>query len=360
MATAPVANDYADILTGSRPLIDVRAPAEFARGAFPRAVNLPLLTDDERAAVGTEYKRRGRQAAINLGHELVEGDVKRARVNAWRAFAAQHPDALIYCWRGGLRSHIVQTWLAEVGVRSARIAGGFKALRRYCLDVIERAGTERRFVLVGGRTGSGKTSVVKTTAAHIDLEGLANHRGSAFGGLSTPQPPPVAFENALAVALLKLPPDVPIPIEDESRTIGRLAIPEALFAAMQRAPIALLELDDDARAANIYREYVLEAAQPQEHLSTALARIERRLGGARFQEIKALMDEAFRADAAAAVALHQRWIVRLLKDYYDPMYDYQLAGKEDRVFMRGPPAEIVSALRDWDERCEGGELCAQH
>lgn len=326
-------------------MIDVRAPSEYARGALPGAVNLPLLNDEERAAVGTTYKRRGRAAAIELGHRLVCGEAKRARVEVWRAFVEAHPDAAIYCARGGLRSEIAQNWLAEAGVRQARVAGGFKALRRHCLDVIERVG-ERRFVLVGGRTGAGKTSVVRSAAVHIDLERLANHRGSAFGGLPTPQPPPVAFENAMAVELMRLPIEEPVVLEDESRTIGRLAIPERLYQGMQGAPIALIEADDATRAENIYREYVLEAQQPRSHLAASLERIERRLGGVRHTEIKALMDQAFDA-GAAAWPLHRRWIVRLLNDYYDPMYDYQLAAKADRVRMRGTAQEVAAALRNW-------------
>ena len=335
-------------------MIDVRAPGEYARGALPGAVNLPLLNDQERAAVGTAYKRRGRDAAIELGQRLVSGDVKRARVAQWSAFVEAHPDAAIYCARGGLRSEIAQTWLADAGSHQARVAGGFKALRRHCLDVLERVG-ERRFVLVGGRTGSGKTAVLQWATAHIDLERLANHRGSAFGGLPTPQPPPVAFENAIAAELVRLPFDGPIVLEDESRTIGRLAIPERLYQAMQRAPILLIEADDDTRAANIYREYVQEAERPRSHLAASLERIQRRLGGVRYTEIKALMDEAFDA-GAAAWPLHRRWIVRLLNDYYDPMYDYQLAAKADRVTMRGTAAEVAVALRNWRE---GGDECEQ-
>lgn len=353
--TARVADDCAELLARARPMIDVRAPSEYARGAFPEAVNLPLLNDEERAAVGTTYKRRGRVAAIELGHRLVCGDVKRARVEAWRAFVEAHPDAAIYCARGGLRSEIAQTWLAEAGFRQARVAGGFKALRRHCLDVLEGVG-ERRLVLVGGRTGSGKTSVLQSARACIDLERLANHRGSAFGAFPTPQPPPVAFENAIAVQFMRLPGDEPIVLEDESRTIGRLAIPERLYEAMQRAPIVLIEADDEARARNIYREYVLEAEQPRSHLEASLARIERRLGGVRYTEVKALMDQAFDA-GTKAWPLHRRWIVRLLNDYYDPMYDYQLAGKADRVCMRGDAAEIAAALRNSPP---GGELCERH
>ena len=341
-----VADDYADILRRSRPLIDVRSPGEYARGAFPEAVNLPLLTDEERAEVGIAYKRRGRDAAIELGHRLVGSEVKRTRVDAWAAFAATRPDALIYCWRGGLRSEIVQTWLGEAGLCRGRIAGGFKALRRHCLDVLERAGA-RRLVLVGGRTGVGKTAVVRGAEANVDLEGLANHRGSAFGGNPTPQPPPVAFENALAVELFKLPPDQTVAVEDESRTIGRLALPQPVFEAMQQAPIALVEADVDTRAANIFREYVQEAAEPRDHLAASLERIQRRLGGVRYAEIKALMDEAFDTGGTDSWSLHRRWIVRLLTDYYDPMYDYQLAAKAERVRLRGSAAQVATALKDW-------------
>ena len=208
---------------------------------------------------------------------------------------------------------------------------------------------------MGGRTGSGKTSVVRGATVHIDLERLANHRGSAFGALPTPQPPPVAFENAIAAELVRLPLDGLIVLEDESRTIGRLAIPEPLFGAMQRAPIALIEADDETRAGNIYREYVLEAEQPHSHLAASLERIQRRLGGVRYTEIKALMDEAFDA-GATAWPLHRRWIVRLLNDYYDPMYDYQLAAKAERVTMRGNASEVAAALRNLPR---GGDECEQ-
>ncbi|MCY3840936.1 MAG: tRNA 2-selenouridine(34) synthase MnmH [Gammaproteobacteria bacterium] len=337
-------DDYANILRGARPLIDVRSPAEFRRGAVPGAVNLPLLTDGERDAVGKTFRTDGRDAAVAQGHELVADDAKASRVAAWRAFAAEHPDALVTCWRGGLRSQIAQAWLADAGLNLPRIAGGFKALRHFCLDTIQAAGSTRRFVVVGGRTGSGKTRVVQAARAHVDLEALANHRGSAFGGFPTPQPPPVTFENALAVALLKLSPDEPVAVEDESRTIGRLALPVALYNAMQQAPIVLLEVDDANRVDNIYREYVVEADNPEPHLTAALSRIERRLGGVRYRELSALMDAAFRADASGRGDAHRLWIQRLLEYYYDPMYDYQLAGKKDRVAMRGTPAKVAAYL----------------
>ena len=343
---SPLLADYEAILRCARPLIDVRSPVEFARGQIPGAVNLPLLADAERDAVGKEYKARGRDAAVALGHRLVGGDVKASRVAAWHDFAVAHPEAVITCWRGGLRSEIAQTWLAEAGVELPRVAGGVKALRRFGLDVIEESGARRRFVLVGGRTGTGKTLVVRNAHANVDLEALANHRGSAFGAFPTPQPPPVTFENALAVALLRLPAAEPIVVEDESRTIGRLALPEPLYEAMGRAPIALLDVEYPQRVDNIYREYVLDAVEPAEHLPIRLARIEPRLGGVRYREVAELMRSAFESGDADQRAAHHRWIERLLRYYYDPMYDYQLESKMDRVVVRGGVDEVAAYLGD--------------
>ena len=342
----PVRDDHAALLDAATPCIDVRSPGEFARGAVPGAINLPLLTDDERAEVGICYKRRGRDAAVALGHQLVRGETKAVRVTAWRDFAACNPRAAIYCARGGLRSAIAQRWLADVGKPLARVAGGFQALRGACIATLERA-RHRPLVLVGGRTGVGKTRVVRGAASGIDLEALANHRGSAFGGREQPQPTPIAFENALAVALLRLPETTTVPLEDEGRTIGRLVIPEPLFDAMQRAPIALLETTDEARVHNILTEYVLQAPAPQTQLPAALARIARRLGGSRYRRIAGLMNAAFAAgDPRDHGDAHRQWIRALLEHYYDPMYDHQLATKAARIAMRGDAGQVAAHLAE--------------
>lgn len=340
----PTVRDWSDIIRDAPPAIDVRAPAEFAHGALPNAVNLPLLDDGQRAAVGTVYRRQGRDAAIRKGHALVADALRQARVKAWIDFAERHPNALLYCARGGLRSELAQRWLADAGATTVRVAGGFKALRRCALTAIDAAAT-RPILLLGGRTGSGKTKVLARLAAAIDLEALARHRGSAFGGLAEPQPTPVNFEGALAAALLRHRHVGPVVLEDEARTIGRLAIPAALFDAMQQAPIVLLEVPTEERVENIYEEYVCRAAAPAAMLLTALGRIERRLGGERYRRIAELMREAFAAASGPAAAeAHRRWIRRLLADYYDPMYDYQLQAKERRIVMRGEPQAVLAYL----------------
>lgn len=333
--------DCAGLLAEHTPLIDVRAPAEFARGALPDAVNLPLLTDDERHQVGIRYKRDGAQAAFELGERLVSGATKAVRLRGWAAFLDAHPNAVLYCWRGGTRSEVVQTWLAEQDRPAPRVVGGYKALRRFCLQALEQPA---RWLVLAGRAGSGKTAILRDIPGHIDLEGLANHRGSAFGARATPQPTPINFENALAVALIqRRPVGTPLAVEDESRTIGRLAIPQAVFAAMQAAPLVLVEVEREARIEQIVQDYVLAPDAAAVRLATALDKIERRLGGKRHRQVRERMTAAF---AGGNPDAHRRWVGMLLDWYYDPMYDHQLAGKRRRIVFRGD-TEAVRAYLAW-------------
>ena len=334
------------LLADNVPLIDLRAPAEFAQGAFPASVNLPLLTDAERHEVGLTYKQDGPDAALARGHELVSGPVRAERTRAWTEFARSHSGCRLYCWRGGLRSLIAQTWLEEEGVAVPRVAGGYKTLRRACLATLEGAsGDARRWLVLAGRTGSGKTRVISGLANAIDLEGLARHRGSAFGARPGGQPTPIAFENALAVAYLKHD-AATLVLEDESRTIGRLALPAAWHERMGAAPLALLEATTEERVRNIGSEYVDEplaggVAPGDLHgrLAGSLDRIRKRLGGDRHASIRAALDEGFRNGN------HEVWIGLLLEWYYDPMYDYQLASKHRRVVFRGSVAAVTEYLQ---------------
>ena len=336
-------SDYRALLANGVPLLDVRAPGEFARGAFPAAVNLPLLTDDERHQVGLRYKEAGGDAALELGHRLVSGTTREERIATWRAWSEAHPDGALYCWRGGLRSQIAQEWLAAAGRAAPRVAGGFKALRSFCLEIL---GREYRWIVLAGRAGSDKTGILGGVPRHVDLEGLANHRGSAFGRRDTPQPPPIAFENGLAVRLLRLTtgvprPAAPIAIEDESRTIGRLAVPGRVFSAMQEAPVVVVEARREDRIAQIYRTYVAGDDGARPRLEQALDNIRRRLGGERHRTVQEVMQAAFEGAGAEG---HRTWISLLLDWYYDPMYDYQLSLKEDRIVFRGGRVAVTEYL----------------
>ena len=333
-------SDYAAALVLGAPLIDLRSPTEFRRGAFPTSVSLPLMTDAEREKVGIRYKSGGREAAMALGNALISGDVKAARLATWQEVVDEHPDTLLYCWRGGLRSETVQQWLADTGRHAPRIHGGYRSLRQFCIDTLNR---QREWFVVGGRTGVGKTDVVNQVSDSVDLEALANHRGSAFGKRGTPQPTPISFENALAVELLRRR-STPTVVEDESRTIGRLAIPEKVYRGMQASPIALVESDQPARIDNIYREYVADADDPEhlpEALETSLDNIRRRLGGDRHAQVRAQMRRAFENGDADA---HRAWIGMLLDWYYDPLYDYQLSNKRDRIVFRGNRDAVLEYL----------------
>ena len=324
-------------------ILDVRSPSEFAAGSLPGAINLPILSDEERAAVGLKYRTHGREAAISLGESLVRAETKAQRIADWVHLVERYPQTVICCARGGMRSEYAQRWLAEVGLTLERVEGGYKALRSACLQVIESAPAELRPIILGGRTGSGKTDLLREYASGIDLEGLANHRGSAFGALNKRQPSQASMENALACELTRFRPGQPVLLEDESRAIGSRSLPMPLFKAMSEAPIAVIDLGRETRARRIYAEYVVgaSAAVPQgelhEEYRQALQRIRKRLGDRNCRKITTQLDDAFKTRTQDA---HLVWITSLLTDYYDPMYDYGMKRKAMRIAMRGSPQEV--------------------
>lgn len=343
------------LLTANTPLLDVRAPMEYAHGAFPTAKNLPLLNDHERMAVGKLFKSGGQQAAIDYGHKLVQGNLKEARVAGWMNYIRQHPDAALYCYRGGLRSQIVQQWLAEAGVSIARIEGGYKRMRRALINTIDTVAAQSKMLIVAGKTGSGKTHLVNALNNSIDLEGLANHRGSAFGPRVRQQPTQINFENALAIALMQLPwqSAMHLFLEDESRAIGSLSLPKSLHATMLQSPIAVLEESLEVRVNTILQDYIVSnyhefvaanAATAQsrfaDYLLTSLGKIKRRLGGENHDRLRAIMESALAA-GEAGLGAHAEWIEQLLVTYYDPMYEYQLGKKSSRILFRGTREELL-------------------
>ena len=306
------------------PILDVRAPIEFAQGHVPGALNLPLFTDEERAQIGTTYKQVSQERAVHLGLDFF-GPKMSALVKQAQKLA-KGKEVRLHCWRGGMRSGAVH-WLLELaGFKVHLLDEGYKDFRR---GVLASFAEPRQWRVLGGLTGSGKTDVLHALAASphpqrvLDLEGLASHKGSAFGAIGQPtQPTQEQFENNLAQALAALPGDEPIWVEDESRQIGRLTIPLALFEQLRSAPRWVLQVPREARVAKLAAEYGAE--EPAE-LAAAIERIHKRLGGL-----------ATKQALAAVEAGDFAQMVELVLDYYDKTYTYGLAlrpGEPDRTFV---------------------------
>jgi tRNA 2-selenouridine synthase len=356
-------DDYRQIFLTAIPLMDTRAPVEFSRGAFPNASNLPLLSDAEREQVGICYKNNGQEAAIELGRELVAGSTRARRLAGWENFAITHPEGYLYCFRGGLRSRTTQLWMREEGVEYPLVKGGYKAMRQYLIDELERSIAQANLVLVAGKTGTGKTRVIETLSRAVDLEALARHRGSSFGRLPEPQPTQIDFENALSIALLRQlgGGERRILLEDEGKLIGRAALPDQLREKMQIAPLLLVEESIEERVQVILEDYVHDLGQRylqvsaedgpmlhQQHLLAGLERIKKRLGGRLYGQLEALMKAAFEQyQGGGDDSLHRQWIEGLLVEYYDPMYDYQMSRREGEILGRGPRDEITSMAREY-------------
>lgn len=355
-------DNYKELFLNDTPFIDTRAPIEFAKGALPNAINMPLMTDAERKKVGTCYKQQGQQTAINLGHKLVSGKIKAERVQAWVEFAQKNPQGFIYCFRGGLRSKISQQWVAEAGVNYPRVTGGYKAMRTFLIETLERAAAECQFTVLSGLTGTGKTDVLAPMQQSIDLEGLANHRGSSFGKHVSAQPSQIDFENNLAVNLLKKR-HVGIEhfvVENESRTIGGCAAPLSLYKRMQLAPMVVLESSLEDRVERVLRDYVVRLrvefiqalgeeqgnAAYSEHLLQGLKKISKRLGGLRYQRLESAMQDALEQQLQhEQLDAHRIWIQALLENYYDPMYHYQQQKNKERVCFAGGVKEVQAYLQ---------------
>lgn len=349
------------LLTAGTPIIDVRAPVEFTQGAMPDAINLPLMNDDERAAVGTCYKRSGAEAALVLGHQLVSGKTRQQRLDAWLAAIARHPDAWLCCARGGQRSHITQRWLQEAGVDAPLVAGGYKALRQAAINATD-ALVRQPIVLIGGCTGNGKTQLVRAQPFGIDLEGLAHHRGSSFGRTLQPQLSQASFENHLAVALLQKVQQQDRfrwVLEDEGHMIGANHLPENLRDRMAQSPIAVVEDPFDIRLARLQDEYFTKMHHDfiqaygeekgwlaySDYLHHGLFAIRRRLGLQRFAQLTDLLDTALLAQQrSGATDVHFCWLVPLLNEYYDPMYTWQLGRKADKIVFRGNSDSVAAWL----------------
>lgn len=333
-------------------IIDVRAPIEFAQGALPNSTNLPILDDDERALVGTCYKKVGREKAIELGHQIVSGDNKDTKIKKWKAFLNNHPDAIITCFRGGLRSQLSQSFLADLGVEIRRIENGYKEIRQYFIDELDSYSETENFRLLTGSTGSGKTKILKQASVFypsVDLEELAQHRGSAFGSMKNPQPAQATFENSLSFEILKLrnsKSDLPFLYEDESRLIGSLHLPEKFFEKLRKASVIRVKVDLEERIENIFEDYIYPDDEIFVKYTKAIAKISKKLGTLRAHEL--IQDVTFsqkKFSEEGILESNKIWIEKLLVWYYDPMYTFSLSSRKPLIEFEGAPREIIEYLR---------------
>ena len=327
--------------------IDLRSENEFKKGSIPQSVNIPILNNDQFKKVGIEYKKNGSDAAIALGHSLVKGSLKENLIHHWTEHLKKNPECLLYCFRGGMRSEIAVKWLNDCGVKVNRLKGGYKNFRNWVISQhLDIENYIKDWIIIGGLTGSGKTDFLRSFKESIDLEQIANHRGSAFGVRDGGQPTQSNFENILTLDYLNHKYEKLI-LEDESRTIGRAGLPGFWYQKMQSSKLVILEVDDDKRAENIYYEYVYDEINNGnsedkllEKYLGSLNNIKRRLGNVVYDNIKDLMKSAFHQNEKE---IHKEWILRLLTRYYDKMYSYKLDMRKDFIVHKGE----IESCRDY-------------
>jgi tRNA 2-selenouridine synthase len=292
-------------LASSRPVIDVRSPVEFDRGHIPGALNLYLFSDEERAAIGTLYHQQSREAAFSKGLEMVSPRLGRLVDRATEIC----PDkkVLLYCLRGGMRSNSMSFLLETAGFEVSLLNGGYKSYRTYALKELE---APLSLIVLGGMTGSGKTELLESLAGKgmqvVDLEGLAKHKGSVFGGIGQgEQPSSEHFENLLFSEFRKLDKAKPLVLEDENMDIGKVKLPLSIYRKIRTAPIIVMQVPRDIRVKRLSAEY----DRNRDELIHAIQRIERRLGNQRMKLAVEAVQQNRLSDAA-----------EILLEYYDESY----------------------------------------
>lgn len=306
---ALVATDFLDLPSRGFAMLDVRTPAEYEQGHIPGALNLPLFSNEERAEVGTLYKQVSPEKAYFRGLEIAGAKMAGYLREAFRLVPGRK--VAVHCWRGGKRSSSIGTLLEFSGFQVSMLHGGYKSYRNHLLDSFRNP--LPRLLVLGGKTGSGKTEILQHLRALgeqvIDLEGLAHHKGSAFGALGqAPQPTVEQFENNLFYALSGLDASRRIWIENESRSIGRVFIPQGFWDQAREAPLIRLEVPFEQRLEYIIAGY---GQFGEQELEVCLLKIEKRMGGLQVKEAL----KSFRAgDIAGATSI--------ALEYYDKTYTH--------------------------------------
>ncbi|MFC2103810.1 tRNA 2-selenouridine(34) synthase MnmH [Bacteroidota bacterium] len=295
------------------PIIDVRSPKEFEIGHIPGAFNIPIFSNKERAIVGTTYKKEGKDPAILQGLEIV-GNKLRSFADTSRKLAKKNK-LLVHCWRGGMRSSSM-AWLFEmVGIKTYVLEGGYKAFRKYGKKQLSQS---TNLIILGGLTGSGKTETLLKIEDKgeqiVDLEGLANHKGSVFGALGQkPQPTNEQFENDLLYKWLSFDITKPIWLEDESRSIGSNWIPNELFQIMRKSLVLKIEIEKKLRVKRLVKEY---AGFNAKCLEECILRIGKRLGG---QNVKQALESLEKGELSH--------VADITLAYYDKSYSFGIESR---------------------------------
>ena len=289
--------------------VDVRSESEFQKAHIPGAINIPLLSNEHRILIGTCYKQKGREDAVSLGLELV-GPKMATLFKQFKEAEVEGKKLLFYCWRGGLRSQISSTIYAWSGQKPNLLLGGYKSFRNF---IQSQFSLPLNLKIVSGRTGSGKTEILhllqKNGAQMIDLEGLAFHKGSAFGGLGyPPQPSTEAFENSLGLAILQLDPARTVYVENESRLIGYCFMPQEFWDQMQNAKIIEIQVEKETRIKRLIKEY---AHFDLQLLLDKTMILRKKLGGQNVNDAVGYLENGE----------FDKWIDILLV-YYDKTYQY--------------------------------------
>lgn len=300
-------------------ILDVRSPSEYEKGHIPGAQSLPLFSDMERHHVGICYKQEGKEKAIEMGIELVGPKLSELMARA-KSLVGNEKKARVYCWRGGMRSNFVHWFLNFLGIQTEILLKGYKSYRRYALELFSRPYS---FKVLGGYTGVGKTDVLQELQKRgkqiIDLESLAQHRGSAFGLVpGIMQPTQEHFENLLANALHQLDNTQPIWLEDESRKIGSVHIHDGLFSTIKESDLYFLSEDREKRIAHIVNLY---SSMPKEYLVSCVYKLQKKLGLERANKAAEYIEKG---DFASATDL--------LLYYYDENYHFALHKYQRTIF----------------------------
>ena len=304
-------------LSHTNPVIDVRSPGEFEQGHIPGAVNIPLFNNDERTEIGTLYKRKGREEAILKGFEKA-GPKMKYFLKEGIKHAGKNSKMLVHCWRGGMRSENMAWLFSKVDIECFVLEGGYKSYRNHINTFLSEP---RKLIILGGLTGSGKTDILmhlkESGEQVIDLEELANHRGSAFGALGkSGQPTSEYFSNILYNEMIKTDPGKRLFLEDESMNIGSVFLPESIFKMIRESKVIALIQDVKTRIPRLLEDY---GAFSKDQLKESVRKIEKRLGGARAMEAIVAIDEDRLGEA-----------IEIVLSYYDKTYRYGLEQREKK------------------------------